>query len=410
METSNFIGNVKSREYHRPDCFTLKHLYNTNQRSFYSEEHAASQGFDPCGHCLPKHQKRSEVTGDKEYYYGHFYGVFSGLSTDDYSEIFVNYGTEITVYAKLQKAVFTDGIWTMNPISNHSIDIACDFIDFPTQKTNREGLASWKYTIPEDFEPGITDMFANPHVKENLVWHKGISALSFRVPQQITILENVPKDFDQETKIIFKLATQKIIKADIYRGSSENEFSHIKNLRDFGDGAMLASDQAHLTWDGTIDHGLRKGKAVMSGQYKIVIAGQNGVSDRDELSFKKKKGTLGGDDPESNQPTDYISDVHFSYNPFSAKTKVKINFHLEKSAKVSIHIQHIHWNFIGRCIKEIIRDEYLESGNHSYTWDGKNNENIPVTLGAYKVRILANETAYVEKPLWKKVNRFAKQK
>lgn len=402
MTASKFIGNIRSKEFHRFDCFALKNVYNINQRPFYSKKQAISKGYDPCGHCLGAKKKKSEVKGVNEHYFGHFYGIFNGISTDDYSGIDVNHGDEINVFVKLQKVVFENGKWTMIPINNHNIDIFCDFINFPTQITDNDGLAKWNYTIPNDFEPGTTDMRVNPHIEENLIWQNGSGSLFFNVPQQIEILKNIPKDFDQETKIVFKLAIDKKIKADIYRGSSENDFSHINNLRDFNNGIMKANDGAFLKWDGTIDHGVWKGTSVKRGKYKVVIRGENGISDRDDLYLNKKKGILGGVDPEPNQPNDYVSGISFSRNPFSKKTKVTLKFTLKKSATVSIHIQHINWNFIGECVKEFFNNKYLKKGPHSYTWDGINNSDSQAALGEYKVRILANEEPYVKNGLWKK--------
>jgi len=409
MTTSKFIGNIKSKEFHTSDCFTLKFMYNINQRPFYSEKQAISEGYDPCGHCLGI-KKESEVKGGKgvnEYYFGQFYGIFNEVSTDNFSGIDVNYGEEIKVFAKLQKVVFADGKWTIIPVKNHEIDILCDFINFPAQKTDSEGLAKWNYTIPNNFEPGTTDMRVDAHIEENLIWHNGSDSLFFNVPQQIEILKNIPTNFDQETKIVFKLVVDKRIKADIYRGWSEDHLSHIKNLRDFNDGIMKANDKASLEWDGTIGHGFREGKPVMRGQYRIVIRGENGISDRDDLILNKKEGILGGVDPEPNEPNELneiVSKISFSKNPFSKKTKTSLNFTLKKNATVSIHIQHINWNFRGNCKKEIISNEYLEKGDHSYPWDGKNNAGSPVTLGEYKVRIIANEETYVKTGLWKKTH------
>ena len=54
--------------------------------------------------------------------------------------------------------------------------------------------------------------------------------------------------------------------------------------------------------------------------------------------------------------------------------------------------------------KEIIKDVFLKKGAHSYTWDGRNNKGNKVTLGEYKVRILANGTYYVKGGLHKKLH------
>lgn len=314
MASAKYIGNIKSKEFHKTDCFVLRNMYNINQRPFYSKQDAIREGYDPCGHCLGVKKENRKAVGVGEYYVAHFYGVFGEWSTDTSSGIIVERGDTINVFVKLNKLVFLNSEWKLLPVSNHEIDISCDFINFPSQKTNSNGLAKWNYTIPQNFEPGYTSMRANLHIKNNLIWDKSYGSLSFEVPKQIEIIKNIPKDFDQETKIVFKLTANKRIKADIYRGSSENKFSHIKTIRELNDGIVQKSDKAFLVWDGKNS----KGKYVIRGKYKVVIRVEDQISNRDELLLNKKKGILGGTDPNPNKPNEYVSDIKFSRNPFSA--------------------------------------------------------------------------------------------
>jgi hypothetical protein len=402
MTTSKFIGNIKSKEFHKPDCFTLKNCYNINQRPFYSKKQAITEGYDACGHCLKPINKKRNTTNLKEHYFGHFYGIFHGISTEDKFDPIMDIGENFQIFAILQKAVFEEHSWKMKPVANHKIAISCDFINFPAKNTDSNGLVRWDYTIPPNFEPGTTSIRVRPHISEPLIWHNNTSVLFFEVPQQIEILKNIPTYFEQKTKILFKLKISKRIQADIYRGLSESEFSHIKNLRNFKDGVMEATDEAVLEWNGTVGQGFREGKPAMKGRYKIVIRGENGASDRDELVLHKKGGMAA--EPETDAAEEYVSNINFLQNPFSEKTKTPLNFVLKKDAKVSIHIQHANWKFQGKCVKEFINNEDLKKGVHSYTWNGRNNLGLPATLGAYKVRIMANGKTYIKTGLWKKAD------
>ncbi|NOQ73483.1 MAG: hypothetical protein GQ574_15870 [Crocinitomix sp.] len=415
MITPKLIGNIKSKEFHKSSCHWSKIIDKANIVYLNSMKHAIDHDFDPCGHCLSSKaeivaglSKKNEVTkSSSDYYFGSFYGVFNGVSTNDYSGVEVNVADEIELFATIHKCAFENGEWRITPVQNHAIDISCDSINFPTQQTNAVGLANWTYTIPQGFEPGDTNMSADFHVSGKLELSSG-NFLSFFVPIGISNIRIIPNSFDQETRIYFKLSSDKKIKADIYKNTYfQNPSSHIKNLRNFDDGTMTEDDDdAYLDWDGTIDHGFRKGKPVMQGNYVVKIEGEFGESDYDyAVGLKKLGGIAGGTDPDPDVPTEYITNISFSPNPFSIKTKVKLNFSLEKDAKVSIHIQHISWRFKGECVMEIINDLPLKKGPHSYTWDGKNNNTNSVALGYYKVRILANGIPFVRGGLHKKLHR-----
>ncbi len=411
MKTATITGNIKTKEFHKPSCFTIKRMPEANKIALNSLKHAIDHGFDPCGHCLGTKdeivkrldKKYKRIESSPVYYFGYFYGIFNGFSTNEYSGIEVNIDDTIELFATLHQCAFENGAWNFSPVQNHKINIACDDINFPSQQTNADGAAKWSYTIPQGFEPGDTSLRANFNISANLMMSTG-NLLFFNVPVGISNIRISPNPFDQKTNIYFKLSYDKRIKADIYRNTNfQNPWSHVKNIRNFNDGILKANDDVCLEWDGKIDHGFREGESVVQGNYVVKIEGEFGESDTEyKEELIKKQGILGGTDPEPNQPTVYVSDIRFSPNPFTIITKVTLNFFLLEDAKVSIHIQHINWKFKGDCVKEIINHISLKKGTHSYTWDGTNNKGNRVVLGEYKVRILANDIPFVKGGLHKK--------
>lgn len=406
MNTTGFVGNIKSKEFHNPDCFCVNAMHETNKILLNSIKQAIDHGYDPCGHCLGKLDeseesldiiKKESVT---KHFFGHFYGVFNGTSANEYSGIEVRIGDKIELFAKLHTCIFENNEWKYLPVENHKIDIICKSIDFLPQKTDANGFAKWSYKIPRDFEPGTTTMRIDFNLNENLVLGAG-DCVSFTLPVGISNIRVFPNPFNQETKIFFNLNYDKRIKADIYKNTYfQNSNSHVKNLRNFNDGIIKASENASLDWDGTTDHGFREGKPVMKGKYVVKIEGEYGKSDTEfKENLIKTGGVLESTNPEPNQPTEYISDIIFSPNPFTTETNVKLDFFLQKDAEVSIHIQHVNWKFRGKCTREILKNVPLKKGAHSTTWDGRNNRGNRVTLGEYKVRILANGNPFVKENL-----------
>lgn len=47
----NYIGNKKSKKFHRPDCKTLP--AQKNRVYFTEKDEAFKKGYSPCGNCLP---------------------------------------------------------------------------------------------------------------------------------------------------------------------------------------------------------------------------------------------------------------------------------------------------------------------------------------------------------------------
>lgn len=404
METSRYIGNVASKEFHKSDCFCVPRIKESNRIAFSSEKEAIHDGFDTCGHCLGikeevlKGFEQTTAVGSGTYYFVHFYGKFNDLSTDEFSGISVNYGQEIELFATIHKVFFEASEWNYLPVQNCSVDLICADINFQTKNTDANGRVAWNYTIPQEYLPGTTHIRLSIKTLETdkLVFGKSDN-LWFDTPQRISNITIDPNPFYQNTKIYFKLETDMKIKADIYKNTYfGKEFSHVKNIRDFSDGVMQANEAAYLDWDGLSDHAPRENLPVMKGSYVVRIVSEFG-DDQHRTGLEKTGGILGGTDPQADKPTEYVSDLKFSPNPFSRKTKVKLDFELIKDATVSIHIQHINWNFTGECTKVLLKNAPLKAGKHSYTWDGKNNTNsVWATFGEYKVRILANDTPYVK--------------
>ena len=50
-ELSGYIGNKKSKKFHRPECETLPH--EKNREYFDDREQAVDMGYNPCKNCKP---------------------------------------------------------------------------------------------------------------------------------------------------------------------------------------------------------------------------------------------------------------------------------------------------------------------------------------------------------------------
>lgn len=83
---------------------------------------------------------------------------------------------------------------------------------------------------------------------------------------------------------------------------------------------------------------------------------------------------------ESNSENDIIENDIISLNnypnPFNPETTIKFN--LNKSARTSIEI----YNINGQKVKTLI-DEYVDAGNHTATWNGRDNDGNEVASGVY---------------------------
>ena len=78
-------------------------------------------------------------------------------------------------------------------------------------------------------------------------------------------------------------------------------------------------------------------------------------------------------------------------NPFNPNTN--ISFYISKSTDLKLEI----YNSIGKKIKTLTEGSYI-SGNHSFEWDGKNENNINVSSGIYYYTLkLLNENKSTKK-------------
>jgi hypothetical protein len=413
MKTPRIIGNSKSREFHIETCPFGKAIHEENLIEFVSIQQALDHNFDPCGHCLHdllvKDEERSVVSAGaitKRYYFAHLERVFGGVSTNDNSGIEVKPGDTLSISAHLHECNFNGKEWNFAPVADHAINLSCDAVAFPSKTTNSDGMCAWTATVPESIEPGETSIRGVFNISEHLIFGHS-STLHFTVPVEISNIRISPNPFQQKTKIYFKLATDKKIKAEIFRNTYfANPHSHVNTIRSFADGAIKANDDVCLEWDGTIDHGFRKGLPVMRGEYVLRITGEKGESDMEFKEGLVKQGgigMMGEPEPPVEEPTDYVDDLIFDPNPLSKSTKTTLSFTLTKDAVVSIHIEHARWRFRGNCTREIIDGTFLKKGNHSFVWDGKNNRGNRTSLGQYKVRVLANGQPYVKSGLHKKL-------
>ena len=82
---------------------------------------------------------------------------------------------------------------------------------------------------------------------------------------------------------------------------------------------------------------------------------------------------------------DFINNRISSFpNPFNPETT--LSFYLQKPGRIDLTI----YNIKGQKIRTLIDSEY-RSGNHNYTWDGKNKHGVKVGSGVYIVKLQQKE-------------------
>jgi len=79
-----------------------------------------------------------------------------------------------------------------------------------------------------------------------------------------------------------------------------------------------------------------------------------------------------------------------SPNPFNPETVIK--FSLPQDARVTLKV----YNILGQVVNTLV-DEALPAGNHSATWDGKNEQGRDVASGVYFYRIKAGDFESIQK-------------
>jgi flagellar hook assembly protein FlgD len=77
-------------------------------------------------------------------------------------------------------------------------------------------------------------------------------------------------------------------------------------------------------------------------------------------------------------------------NPFTDCTS--INFKIKKNAFVELRV----YNQQGQLVSTLI-SEFLNSGNHSIIWDGKNKNGKPAKSGVYFLRLTSEQISQTNK-------------
>jgi hypothetical protein len=77
-------------------------------------------------------------------------------------------------------------------------------------------------------------------------------------------------------------------------------------------------------------------------------------------------------------------------NPFNPKTI--ITFELSQSGKTSVTI----YNLKGQKVKTLVNEELI-SGNHSFTWNGTDENNYRVASGVYFYKVAVNNSEKISK-------------
>lgn len=53
-EESTYILNTNTKKFHKPDCFSIRHMSESNKVWFVGQrEEVLDMGYSPCGHCCP---------------------------------------------------------------------------------------------------------------------------------------------------------------------------------------------------------------------------------------------------------------------------------------------------------------------------------------------------------------------
>jgi hypothetical protein len=88
-------------------------------------------------------------------------------------------------------------------------------------------------------------------------------------------------------------------------------------------------------------------------------------------------------------PTSYALNQNYP-NPFNPSTE--ISFDLPQASKVDLSI----YNVLGQHVRNLVEDQ-MEAGQHTVTWDGRDNNGNTAASGIYFYRIKANEFTDIRK-------------
>ena len=88
----------------------------------------------------------------------------------------------------------------------------------------------------------------------------------------------------------------------------------------------------------------------------------------------------------SSSPDEIPSDISLKQNypnPFNPTTTISFNVGIQSDISLSI------FDLNGKLIKELINQNNINPGNYSFTWDGKNQNNIEVSSGTYICKLVS---------------------
>jgi len=86
--------------------------------------------------------------------------------------------------------------------------------------------------------------------------------------------------------------------------------------------------------------------------------------------------------PEESKPSRFNLEQNFP-NPFNPETVIKFSLPLDSRVTLKVY------NILGQVVKSLV-DQQLPAGNHSVTWDGKNEQGSDIASGVYFYRIKAD--------------------
>ena len=70
-------------------------------------------------------------------------------------------------------------------------------------------------------------------------------------------------------------------------------------------------------------------------------------------------------------------------NQFNPTTTISFNVGIQSDISLSIY------DLNGKLIKELINQNNINPGNYSFTWDGKNQNNVEVSSGTYICKLVS---------------------
>jgi len=78
-------------------------------------------------------------------------------------------------------------------------------------------------------------------------------------------------------------------------------------------------------------------------------------------------------------------------NPFRGSTNIQIKQNDNSPTTIAVY------NFRGQLIRSVVNQQVLSPGEHSFVWDGKNDEGKPVAAGIYFYKVTAGSFSSTRK-------------